>query len=334
MIIQPPPRFSLAQLPTPIERLPLSPDPKSGVEIFIKRDDLTGSILSGNKVRKLEFLFYDLLASGAKAVITCGGVQSNHCRAVAAIAAMAGVECHLVLKGKEPRSMEGNFFLSKLFGAKVKFISVKDYEENVDDIMRNMAGKIRAQGKKTYIIPEGGSDPLGVWGYIKAFQEIKMQAESANLKFDTIVTAVGSGGTFAGLYLGAKITDSDIKTLGFAVCRDREHFQRRIFDICLTVQNELNTDLRLDPSEIDIDDRFIGPGYAKIGDTEADFIRNIAANSGLVLDPAYTSKALLGLFACIAEGKFARGSKVLFIHTGGAWGLMPMSAKIFAKRQK
>jgi len=330
-MIQPPPRFSLAQLPTPIERLPLTPDPDSGIEIFVKRDDLTGSVLSGNKVRKLEFLFYDLLASGARAVVTCGGVQSNHCRATAAVAAMAGVECHLVLKGKEPKTQSGNYFLSKLFGAKTKFVSEKEYEEDIDGIMRGLAGKLRAQGKKAYIIPEGGSDPLGVWGYIKAFQEIKMQAETAGLKFDTIVTAVGSGGTFAGLYLGSKITGWDIKTLGFAVCRDTDHFQRRIFDLCLTVQTELNTDLKLDPSEIDIDDRFIGPGYARIGDTEADFIRNIAKNSGLVLDPAYTSKALLGLFAHIAEGRFAPKSKILFIHTGGIFGLLPMAGKIIKR---
>ena len=328
MLIQPPPRFSLAQLPTPIERLQLSPDPDSGVEIFVKRDDLTGSVLSGNKVRKLEFLFYDLLASGAKAVVTCGGVQSNHCRAVAAVSAMAGVECHLVLKGREPKSSTGNYFLSTLFGAKIKFVSVREYEENIDEIMRGLAGKLRARGKKAYVIPEGGSDPLGAWGYIKAFQEIQAQAEKANLKFDIIVTAVGSGGTYAGLYLGAKMTSADTRILGFAVCRDSLHFQRRIFDICLTVQNELNTDLKLKPAEIEIDDRFIGPGYAKIGPTEADFIRNVAVNSGLVLDPAYTSKALLGLFSSVSEGKFSPGSRILFIHTGGIFGIYPSAGKI------
>lgn len=306
----------------------MSPDPDSGVEVFIKRDDLTGSVLSGNKVRKLEFLFYDLLASGAKAVITCGGVQSNHCRATAAIAAMAGVECHLVLKGKEPKTASGNYFLSKLFGARTKFVSEKDYEDGVDDIMRGLAGKLKAKGQKAYIIPEGGSDPLGAWGYIKAFQEIKTQAETAGLKFDAIVTAVGSGGTYAGLYLGSKITGLNTKVLGFAVCRDTDHFQRRIFDLCLTVEKELNADLRLNPAEIDIDDRFIGPGYARIGETEADFIRNIAVNSGLALDPAYTAKALLGLFSCIGEHKFAHDSKILFVHTGGIFGLMPMAGKI------
>jgi len=329
MIIQPPPRFALAQLPTPIENLPLSPDPKANIDIFIKRDDLTGSILSGNKVRKLEFLFYDLLSSGRDSVITCGGVQSNHCRAVAAVCAMAGVQCHLVLKGKEPSNATGNYFLSKLFGAKIKFISVKEYENNVDDIMHDLAAKLKSKGKKPYIIPEGGSDPLGVWGYIKALEEIKKQVDAAGIKLSAIATAVGSGGTYAGLYLGSKISGWDIKIIGYAVCRDSEHFQRRIFDVCLTVEKELGTNLKLNPAEIEINDRFIGPGYAKIGPKEAAFIRDIAQNSGIVLDPAYTGKALLGLFTAISEGKFKRGSKVMFLHTGGQWGLVQSAGKIF-----
>jgi len=329
MKIQPPPRFTLAQLPTPIEILQLSPRPDWGIEIFVKRDDLTGSILSGNKVRKLEFLFYDLLSSGCDTVITCGGIQSNHCRAVAAICATAGVKCHLVLKGDQPRKPEGNYFLSRLLGADMEFVSVEEYESGIDHIMRKAADRLRAQGKKPYIIPEGGSDPLGAWGYIKAIDEIKKQVDKAGIMLDTIVTAVGSGGTYAGLYLGRKIRRWNIDILGFAVCRDSLHFQKRIFDLCIAAEDQFGTDLKLDPAEIVIDDRFIGPGYAKIGPKETAFIREIARNSGLVLDPAYTAKALLGLFTSIAEGKFRKGAKILFIHTGGQWGLLPQGQKIF-----
>ena len=333
MKIQPPPRFGLAQLPTPLERFALSPNPDLNVEIFIKRDDLTGSILSGNKIRKLEFLLYDLLASKCDAVITCGGVQSNHCRAVAALCATAGIDCHLILKGKEPKVPEGNYFLCKLFDAKMKFISDDNYERNIDGIMHKMAVQLNARGKKTYIIPEGGSDALGVWGYIKALEEIKTQVDKAKIKIDTIVTAVGSGGTYAGLYLGSKLIGWDVKILGFAVSRDAQYFQKRIFDICIGFQGQTKTDLGLNPEEIDIDDRFIGPGYAKIGQTEIDFIKRVAANSGIVLDPAYTSKALLGLFSTIEEGKFKVGSNIVFIHTGGSWGLLPSSSVIFGKRE-
>ena len=179
------------------------------------------------------------------------------------------------------------------------------------------------------LAPEGGSDPLGVWGYIKALEEIKKQVDTAKIKLDAISVAVGSGGTYAGLYLGSKITGWNINIIGYAVCRDSGHFQRRIFDICLAVEKELGADLKLNPADIEIDDRFIGPGYAKIGPKEANFIKDIARHSGIVLDPAYTGKSLLGLFTAIKEGRFKRGSKVMFIHTGGQWGLVQSAGKIF-----
>ncbi len=332
MRIQPPPRFSLAQLPTPLEIFPLSPDPGSRIEIFIKRDDMTGSILSGNKIRKLEFLFYDLISKKKNMVITCGGVQSNHCRAVAALCAASGIECRLVLKGREPGTPDGNYFLCRLFGAKAKFIASKEYEERVDDIMRGMARRFKARGKRPYVISEGGSDPLGVWGYIKALEEIKKQIEKAKIEIDTIACAVGSGGTYAGLYLGSKITGWDIRILGFAVSRRSVYSQKQIFDICLAVENDLGRNLNINPEEFEIDDRFIGPGYGKIGPVETDFIKKVARNSGLVLDPAYTSKALLGLFSSITEGRFRKGSNIIFIHTGGQWGLLPFRGRLTGKR--
>lgn len=332
MRIQPPPRFSLSRLPTPLEIFPLSPDPRSKIEILIKRDDLTGSILSGNKIRKLEFLFYDLISKKSDVVITCGGVQSNHCRAVAALCASSGLECLLVLKGKRPKIPDGNYFLSTLFGARSHFISDADYEDRVNEIMSDMAARVSKKGKRPYVIPEGGSDPLGVWGYIKALEEIKKQARTANIKVDAIACAVGSGGTYAGLYLGGKLAGWDVKILGFAVSRDALYFKKRVFDMCLAFEKGEGVNLRIDPREFDIDDRFIGPGYAMIGRRETDFIKNVAANSGIVLDPAYTSKALLGLFNCIIEGKFESGSNIVFVHTGGQWGLLPQRRKFSPKR--
>ena len=332
MKIQAPPRFSLAQLPTPLEILPLSPGPDSRIEIFIKRDDLTGSILSGNKIRKLEFLFFDLISKKTDLVITCGGVQSNHCRAVAALCAASGIECRLVLKGRKPGTPDGNYFLSTLFGARARFITFREYEQNVDDIMRGMARRYKARGRRPYVICEGGSDPLGVWGYIKALTEIKRQVERAKIRIDTIACAVGSGGTYAGLYLGSKMTGWNVSILGFAVSRNMLYFQKRIFDICIAVEKDLDMNLNINPEEFCIDDRFIGPGYARIGPVETDFIGKVARNSGIVLDPAYTSKALLGLFTCIAEGKFRKHSNIIFIHTGGQWGLLPFRAGFRQKR--
>ncbi len=331
MKINPPPRFSLARLPTPLESLPLSPAPKSKIEIFIKRDDLTGSILSGNKIRKLEFLFYDLISKKSDVVITCGAVQSNHCRAVAALCAMSGVECHLVLKGKEPKTADGNFFFDKLLGAKNKFVTVREYENDNIGIMKKLANRYKAKGKKPYIIPEGGTDPLGLWGYVKALGEIKKQSDKARIDIDTICCAVGSGGTYAGLYLGAKIINWNVNILGIAVARNSRYYQKIIFDNCVLFEKNMAKNLNINPEEFDIDDRFIGPGYGKIGPVETDFIKNVARNSGIILDPAYTSKALLGLFHNIADGKFKNRSKVVFIHTGGQWGLIPHRRRFFGK---
>jgi D-cysteine desulfhydrase len=327
MRITPPPRFSLAQLPTPLEALPLSPAPESGIEILVKRDDLTGSILSGNKIRKLEFLFYDLVSKKSDVVITCGGVQSNHCRAVAALCAMSGIQCHLVLKGKKPRMPDGNYFLDTLFGAKTTFITVREYEKDVNGIMKKIAGRYGGRKKRPYIIPEGGTDPLGIWGYVKALEEIRKQALKAKIKIDTICCAVGSGGTYAGLYLGSKLYGWKVKIFGLAVARNSRYYERVIFDNCVAFERGIGKDLKIRPEEFDIDDRFIGPGYGKIGPVETDFIKKVARNSGVVLDPAYTSKALLGLFHSIAGGKFPNRSNIIFIHTGGHWGLLPLRGK-------
>ncbi|UCC78505.1 MAG: D-cysteine desulfhydrase family protein [Candidatus Zixiibacteriota bacterium] len=331
MKINPPARFSLAQLPTPLEVLPLSPSPKSGIDIFIKRDDLTGSILSGNKIRKLEFLFYDLVSKKSDIVITCGGVQSNHCRAVAALCAMSGIECHLVLKGKKPGIPDGNYFLDKLFGAKTTFVTVREYEKDINGIMHKIANRYKGRKKRPYVITEGGTDPLGIWGYVKALEEIKKQVTRAKIKIDTICCAVGSGGTYAGLYLGSKMARWNINVYGVAVARNKRYYEKVIFDNCIAFEKGIGKNLGIDPLEFDIDDNHIGPGYGKIGPAETDFIRNVARYTGIVLDPAYTSKALLGLFSSIAGGKYKKGSNILFIHTGGQWGLLPSRGKFSGK---
>jgi len=285
MKINLPPRFSLAQLPTPLEALPLSPAPESGIEIFIKRDDLTGSVLSGNKIRKLEFLFYDLISQKSDVVITCGGMQSNHFRAVAALCAMSGIGCHLVLKGKKPGIPDGNYFLDILFGAKTTFVTIREYEKDINAIMQKIANRYRGRKKKPYIIPEGGTDPLGIWGYVKALEEIRKQIARAKIKIDTICCAVGSGGTYAGLYLGSKMAGWKVNVFGVAVARNSRYYEKVIFDNCIAFERSIGKDLKINPEEFDIDDRFIGPGYGKIGLLETDFIRNVARNSGIVLDP-------------------------------------------------
>ncbi len=162
--LKPPPRFQLAITPTPIEAFGLSPAPKSGIEIFLKRDDLTGSELSGNKIRKLEFIFYDAISHKADTLITCGGVGSNHCRATAALAARSGLKCHLFLKGAKSASPDGNLLLDMLFGANITYVNERAYETNIDNIMNRHAVKLKNAGKRPYVIPEGASNRLGMWG--------------------------------------------------------------------------------------------------------------------------------------------------------------------------
>jgi len=315
--------------PTPLEIFALSPAPDSGIEIFIKRDDLTGSELSGNKIRKLEFILYDAIAKRSDIILTCGGTQSNHCRATAAMAARIGIDCELILKGKAPAVPDGNFLLDSLFKAKAKFISVQEYEKNINGQLTKRAAALAKKGRRPYIIPEGASDPLGAWGYVLAAMELKSQLDKAGIAADYVACAVGSGGTYAGLYLASKLLDWPVKVIGFAVCRNTDHFVARIGKLVTEFMATYMPDRHVDCSDITIDDCYIGPGYAKASAKEIDFIKGIAGNTGIILDPAYTAKAMIGLFDHISEGKMEKGAKVVFVHTGGLLSIFAYKRELF-----
>jgi D-cysteine desulfhydrase len=317
--------------PTPLEMFSLTPAPRSGIEIFIKRDDQTGSELSGNKIRKMEFVLYDLISKRSDIIITCGGVQSNHCRVVAALAARVGLDCELILKGKQTTLPDGNFLLDKLYKAKTRIITEKEYEKDIEGILIKRAKTLKKSGRKPYIIPEGASTPLGVWGYFLAGLELKEQLDKAGIKAGYIACAVGSGGTYAGLYLASLYLKWPVKILGFAVCRNTDYFIGKILNLVEQFIDDYKLNLKPDPSEVFIDDNYIGPGYAKISQRETDFIKSVAANSGIILDPAYTSKSMIGLFDYIAEGKIGRNSAVVFIHSGGLLSIFPQRKKLFGK---
>ncbi|MCD6163658.1 MAG: D-cysteine desulfhydrase family protein [candidate division Zixibacteria bacterium] len=323
-----PPRFQLAITPTPLEAFFLSPSPKSGVEIFIKRDDLTGSELSGNKIRKLEFIFYDAVSCKSDIILTCGGVGSNHCRAVAAMAARIGIDCELTLMGKPPAVPDGNLLLDSLYKAKIKYITVSEYQNNIDSILTKRANALIKRGRIPYIIPEGASNPLGVWGYFLAGLELKKQLDTAEIEIDYIACAVGSGGTYAGLLAASLYLKWPVKIIGFAVNRNAGYFIEKITSLVeqFIKINKISLDFK--QSDITIDDSYIGPGYAKISDKEASFIKKIAANTGIILDPAYTSKSMLGLFDYIKKGEIIPNHKVVFIHTGGLLSIFPYRKKL------
>jgi D-cysteine desulfhydrase len=328
MRIKFPKSIEVAMKPTPIQKLRGFPQLPSNFEIFIKRDDLTGFSLSGNKVRKLEFLLADALRKKADALITCGGFQSNHARATAILGAQYGLKTYLVLFGDGEPQLNGNLFLNKLVGADIRYIS-EDQFKHVDSIMSELASELKASGKKPYIIPEGASNQLGVWGYIKACVEMKKQLEKMNQKVNEIVTAVGSGGTYAGLWSGSKMLKWDVKIYGINVKDTAEIFVDRIYNLIKDTKKKFHLDITLRKEEIRIIDGYVGIGYAKSRKEELDLIKTVAENTGIILDPVYTGKAMYGLLEEIRKDRFSPRDKILFLHTGGGFGLFPVKEKFF-----
>lgn len=324
-----PKSLNLATKPTPIQRLRDFSQLPSGFEIFIKRDDLTGFFLSGNKIRKLEFIFHDVLKKKADTLITCGGFQSNHARATAILGACFGLKSVLVLFGDGPPVLDGNLFLDKLVGAKIRYIPQNRFEE-LDFIMEEVSSQLKKEGKRPYVIPEGASNELGVWGYIKASLEMKRQLEKMKLRIDKIVTAVGSGGTYAGLFLGSKILNWQVQIYGINVKDTAPIFLDRIYELIMLTKEKFKLKVNFEKEEIKIIDGYVGEGYAKSKKEELDLIKTIAENTGIILDPVYTGKAMYGLLDQLKKEKFPKGERILFLHTGGGFGLFPIKEKFFA----
>lgn len=323
-----PPSISLALLPTRIEKLPKLAAELEEVELFVKRDDLTGCVNSGNKIRKLEFVLADALDQQADTLITCGGTQSNHSRATASVAARYGLHCVLFLKGKETTSVQGNLLLDKLLGAQINVISEEEYL-HVDDIMFKEAERLRSMGRKPYVIPEGASNWLGAMGYVRAAEEIRNQLDAAGIGVDFIVFACGSGGTHAGLLIGEKIFDLKARLLAVNVCQTPQHFIEKTYGICLEANSKLSLGLSFKKEEIEVVGGYVGDGYAKPHPQVTELINRVARTEGIVLDPVYTGKAMYGLLDLVANGRIPRKSRVLFIHTGGIFSLFAYTEHLF-----
>ncbi len=319
-----PPRLSLAQTPTPIHKLQRLTDLLGGPEIWIKRDDLTGSTLSGNKVRKLEFVAADALRQGADVLVTCGGIQSNHARATAVVARRLGLHPHLVLRGEPPPGVgDGNLFLDQVLGASITWVTPEQYRNAIDEVFEGIRQDYANSGKKAYVIPEGASNELGAFGYLRAAREIVEQMRFEGLQFTHVVTAVGSGGTLTGLLLGRRLYSLDSEVLGFNVCDDADFFRRRIMGILSKMVERYHLGLGITEDDIQIVDGYVGRGYALSRPEELALIRDVARLEGVVLDPVYTGKAMFGLLDQIRQGRFGRGDRILFLHTGGVFGLFP-----------
>lgn len=323
MKIKYPPRIELANLPTRIEKLGYLSDKLEGPEILIKRDDLTGSATSGNKIRKLEFTLAEAINKNADTIITCGWINSNHARTTAVTAAKNNLKCILLLRGEKPDEIKGNLFLDLISGADVRFLTPSRYE-NVDKIMKQIIEELKETGRKGYAIPAGATDSTGIWGYIKAVEEINNQISTP----DSIIVPVGTGGTYAGLFIGIKLLKLNISLYGISVEKDEKLHKKGILDIIKDWEESNNIDLKYSDKDIKVIQGYQGEGYSKFGKNEVEIIRLIAENEGIILDPVYTAKAMKGLVGEVKKGRFNRDESILFIHTGGIFGLLSRTGEL------
>ncbi|MCI7704814.1 MAG: D-cysteine desulfhydrase family protein [Clostridiales bacterium] len=302
-------RISIGVFPTPVQKLD-NVSRLLGTQVYVKRDDLTGLGLGGNKVRKLEYLLADAKAQGAEVVFTTGGAQSNHAMLTAAAARKMGMMPILILKKRGVTARQGNQLLEHLMGVDVRFMDTDDYA----DIYAEMDRVGRALGKPYYKIPCGGSNALGTLGYVDCAREIRDQG----LHFDHLICAEGSGGTMAGLALGAKLYLPGTRVTGMMV--DSDPFEEITVRLMREAAALLDADVQVSAEDFDLRD-LCGPGYAIPSQEGNAAVAMMAENEGLFLDPVYTGKAFAGLIAMAREGAFKPTDRVLFLHSGGAGGL-------------
>lgn len=305
------PREEFAHLPTRIEALPRLTKLLGGPEILIKRDDQTGLAFGGNKTRKLEYLLADALAQGAKMVLTTGAAQSNHCRQTAAAAARCGLDCTLVLVGPQPKRASSNLFLDHLLGARIVWT-----EKEVRDItLQKVFQKAQEEGKNPYLIPYGGSNALGAYAYLKAFEELAEQLK--NEIPDWIVFASSSGATQAGLWVGSLLKGLSTNILGISVDEPEFQLKENVHRIAVELDEYQSLALKLDTDQIFVNDNYTGEGYGFMNDLDRSAIQLFARQEGILLDPVYTGRAGAGLIDLIRIGFFKKDQRVLFWHTGG-----------------
>ena len=304
-----------------------------GVDLWVKRDDLTGTELTGNKVRKLEFLLADAIGHGADTVITCGGEQSNHCRTTALAATSVGLHSVLLLRTDDPANppvTSGNILLDKLAGAEIIWLSAAEYARRTE-IFEQEATRLTQRGRRPYVISEGGSDAVGTWGYIECARELSADLSPLPEASTSIIYACGSGGTGAGLIIGARMSgliDRRVRVVGVNVCNDQSYFVSLIGKICAAFEQQYHMGVEVSSSDIDILDGYVGLGYAKSRPEELALLRDLARRDALILDPVYTGKAFYGLVTELAADPRRFGDRIVFVHTGGIFGLFPATDQI------
>lgn len=310
------PRIKLAALPTPLEEAPALSAFLGGPRILLKRDDITGLAFGGNKVRKAEYLLGEAVDQGCDVVVTLGAIHSNHARVTAAAARRLGLDAVVVLVGQEPAQRQGNLLLDTIFGAEIRIINTdEDYVlvGVVDDVVRDL----RRQGRNPYVIPRGGSTPLGAAAFVNAGLELLDQLNGRGIRADAIVHASTSGGTQAGLYTAMKVTQSGIQVFGISTGPRREVVGGLVRALGEDLAAMLGLDWRPHPDDIVVTDEYAGEASSVPTPAGLDAIRLAARTEGILLDPIYTGKAMAGLIDMVRRGQFSADQTVVFWHTGG-----------------
>ncbi len=289
-----PARIELAQLPTPITKLERFSKRFKGTTIWIKRDELTGTEVSGNKIRKLEFCIAEAQNQGCDTLITCGGIQSNHCRATAVLGARLGMKVHLILRGEKPQVPEGNLLMDYLCGAQISYLSQGQWRGH-EDLATELQALYASGDRKAFFIPVGASDEVGLWGYIKASEELNQDFLELKMEPEYIVTATGSGGTQGGLIVGTELLGMVSQVVAFNVSDDAAYFDKKIREDVTLWKQRYNQEFDENKMKIKTVEGYVGPGYGVAGPEIFDSIAVLARSEGIFLDPVYTGKAFHGM---------------------------------------
>jgi D-cysteine desulfhydrase len=271
----------------------------------------------------LEFIFAAAIAQGCDTLITCGGLQSNHCRATAALGARLGIKVHLILRGEPVGVPDGNLLLDQLFGACISYYSEADYFANLNGIFDELVADYAQRGHKAWVVPTGASDGVGIWGYIQACEELRHDFKNAGIQPRHIVCATGSGGTQAGLTVGAVAHHLDAQVHGVAVSDDKQYFFDKVNGDIDEWQQRYGAWALRNQLAISVIDGYVGPCYGQAGPEIYRTIEHVAQSDGILLDPVYTGKAFYGMLKEIPRGTFGDSGDIVFVHTGGSFGVFP-----------
>ena len=319
------PRVELAHVPTPLLKLErLSRE--LGVELWVKRDDLTGLLESGNKVRKLEFLVGEAFAQRADTLITCGTLQSNCCRTVAAVAARLGLRAIVALKGARPAEWGGNLLLDRLLGAEVRFCADAEWDK-IDEILEDLAVLVRRRGGTPYVIPESGATVAGALGYVACGEELAQQIRHGAPDFDTVVITAFSGGSQAGLLMAKQLYGLRAEIVGVPIAWEASRVRDYVTGVIGQARRRYGLSVEA-PREVRLLDGYQGAGRVEVQARELETVVRVARTEGLVLDPVYTAKAFGGLLDRLRRDPGALGARVCFIHTGGVFSIFPFRAAL------